>query len=117
MSRSCLHQLKKRWQKAKDGKIANTICVKKIVCREVSDRIEVINNFRLKTEIKAESNKMKQAQKFITRITRILFRKAYLYKSIRFIFTCEKSLYSRSEWRTAVFTCGSITNQRQRKCL
>ena len=90
---------------------------KKIVCREVSDRIEVINNFRLKTEIKAESNKMKQAQKFITRITRILFRKAYLYKSIRFIFTCEKSLYSRSEWRTAVFTCGSITNQRQRKCL
>lgn len=54
---------------------------------------------------------------FITRITRILFRKAYLYKSIRFIFTCEKNLYSQSEWRSAFFTCGSITNQRQRKCL
>ena len=93
MSRSCLHQLKKRWRKAKDGKIANTICVKKLFVEK--SVIEVIKNFRLKTEIKAESNKMKQGQKFITRITRILFRKAYLYKSIRFIFTCEKSLYSR----------------------
>ena len=54
---------------------------------------------------------------FITRNTRISFRKAHLQKSICYIFTCEKSLYSQSEWRTAVFTCGSITNQRQRKGL
>ena len=32
---------------------------------------------------------------FITHNTRILFHKAHLYKSIRFIFTCEKSLYSQ----------------------
>ena len=32
-------------------------------------------------------------------------------------FTGQKSFYSRSEWRTAFFTCGSITNQRQRKYL
>ena len=47
---------------------------------------------------------------------RILFRKAYLQKSICFIFTCEKSLYSQSEGHSAVFTRGRITNQRQRKC-
>ena len=40
--------------------------------------------------------------KFITHNTRILFHKAHLYKSIRFIFTCEKSLYSQSELRTAI---------------
>ena len=34
-----------------------------------------------------------------------------------FFFRCEKSLYSQSEWRIAVFTCGRITNQRQRKGL
>ena len=39
---------------------------------------------------------------FITHNTRILFYKAHLYKSIRFIFTCEKSLYSQSELRTAI---------------
>ena len=39
---------------------------------------------------------------FITQNTRILFHKAHLYKSIRFIFTCEKSLYSQSELRTAI---------------
>ena len=39
---------------------------------------------------------------FITHNTRILFHKAHLYKSIRFIFTCEKSLYSQSELRTAI---------------
>ena len=39
---------------------------------------------------------------FITQNTRILFHKAHLYKSFRFIFTCEKSLYSQSEWRTAI---------------
>ena len=33
---------------------------------------------------------------------RILFHKAHLYKSIRFIFTCGKGLYSQSEWRTAI---------------
>ena len=38
---------------------------------------------------------------FITHNTRILFHKAHLYKSIRFIFTYEKSLYSQSELRTA----------------
>ena len=38
----------------------------------------------------------------ITHNTRILFDKALLYKSIRFIFTCEKSLYSQSELRTAI---------------
>ena len=38
----------------------------------------------------------------ITHNTRILFHKAHLYKSIRFIFTCEKSLYSQSELRTAI---------------
>ena len=42
------------------------------------------------------------AERFITHKTRILFRKAHLYKSIRFIFTCEKSRYSQSEWRTAI---------------
>ena len=31
------------------------------------------------------------------------------------IFTGEKSLYNQSEWRTAFFTCGSITNQRRRR--
>ena len=31
------------------------------------------------------------------------------------IFTSEKSLYNQSEWRTAFFTCGSITNERRRK--
>ena len=54
---------------------------------------------------------------FITRNTKISFQKAHLQKSICFIFTCEKSLYSQSEWRIAVFTCGRITNQRQRKGL
>ena len=39
---------------------------------------------------------------FITHNTIILFHKAHLYKSIRFIFTCEKSLYSQSELRTAI---------------
>ena len=39
---------------------------------------------------------------FITHNTRILFHKAHLYKSIRCIFTCEKSLYSQSELRTAI---------------
>ena len=39
---------------------------------------------------------------FITHNTRILFHKAHLYKSIRFIFTCEKSLHSQSELRTAI---------------
>ena len=39
---------------------------------------------------------------FITHNTRILFHKAHLYKSIRFIFTCEKSLYSQLELRTAI---------------
>ena len=39
---------------------------------------------------------------FITHNTRILFHQAHLYKSIRFIFTCEKSLYSQSELRTAI---------------
>ena len=39
---------------------------------------------------------------FITHNTRILFHKARLYKSIRFIFTCVKSLYSQSELRTAI---------------
>ena len=39
---------------------------------------------------------------FITHNTRILFHKAHLYKSIRFIFTCEKSLYSQSQLRTAI---------------
>ena len=39
---------------------------------------------------------------FFTRNTKILFHKANLQKSIRFIFTCEKSLYSQSEWRSAV---------------
>ena len=39
---------------------------------------------------------------FITHNTRILFHKAHLYKSIRCIFTCEKSLYSKSELRTAI---------------
>ena len=39
---------------------------------------------------------------FITHNTRILFHKAHLYKSIRFIFTCEKTLYSQSELRTAI---------------
>ena len=53
----------------------------------------------------------------IIRNTRISFRKAHLQKSICYIFTCEKSLYSQSEWRTAIFTCGRITNQRQRKGL
>ena len=54
---------------------------------------------------------------FITRNTRISFRKAHLQKSICYIFTCEKSLYSQSKWRTAVFTCGQLTDQRQRKGL
>ena len=67
---------------------------------------------------------------FITRTTRISYRKAHLQNSgvepwqnsICYIFTCEKkkpikSLYSQSEWRTAVFTCERITNQRQRKGL
>ena len=40
--------------------------------------------------------------RFSTHNTRILFHKAHLYKSIRFIFTCEKSLYSQSELRTAI---------------
>ena len=39
---------------------------------------------------------------FITHNMRILFHKAHLYKSIRFIFTCGKGLYSQSEWRTAI---------------
>ena len=39
---------------------------------------------------------------FITHNMRILFPKAHLYKSIRFIFTCGKGLYSQSEWRTAI---------------
>ena len=39
---------------------------------------------------------------FITHNMRILFHKAPLYESIRFIFTCEKSLYSQSEWLTAL---------------
>ena len=39
---------------------------------------------------------------FITDNTRISFHKAHLYKSIRFIFTCEESLYSQSEFRTAI---------------
>ena len=39
---------------------------------------------------------------FITHNTRILLHKAHLYKSIRFFFTCEKSLYSQSELRTAI---------------
>ena len=39
---------------------------------------------------------------FITHNTRILFHKAHLYKSVRCIFTCEKSLYSQSELRTAI---------------
>ena len=39
---------------------------------------------------------------FITHNARILFHKAHLYKSIRFILTCEKSLYSQSELRTAI---------------
>ena len=39
---------------------------------------------------------------FITHNKRILFHKAHLYKSIGFIFTCEKGLYSQSEWRTAI---------------
>ena len=54
----------------------------------------------------------------ITHNMRILFHKAHLYKSIRFIFTCEKGLYSQSEWRTAIShveECRSTTNQRQRK--
>ena len=54
---------------------------------------------------------------FITRNTRISFRKAHLQKAICYIFTCEKSLYSQSEWRVDVFTCGRLTNQRQRKGL
>ena len=33
---------------------------------------------------------------------RISFHKAHLYKSIRFIFTCGKGLYSQSEWSTAI---------------
>ena len=41
-------------------------------------------------------------REFITHNTRILFHKAHLYKSIRFSFTCEKSLYSQSELRTAI---------------
>lgn len=49
---------------------------------------------------------------FIARNTRISFHKAHLSKSVYFIFTCEKSQYSQSEWSTAVFTCGRITNQR-----
>ena len=36
----------------------------------------------------------KDENNLITHNTRILFHKAHLYKSIRFIFTCEKSLYS-----------------------
>ena len=39
---------------------------------------------------------------FITHIMRILFHKAHLYKSIRFIFTCGKGLYGQSEWRAAI---------------
>ena len=39
---------------------------------------------------------------FITHSTRILFHKAHLYKSKRFIFICEKRLYSQSELRTAI---------------
>ena len=39
---------------------------------------------------------------FITHNMRILFHKAHLYKSIHFIFTCGKGLYSQSEWRTAI---------------
>ena len=38
----------------------------------------------------------------ITHNMRILFHEAHLYKSIRFIFTCGKGLYSQSEWRTAI---------------
>ena len=54
---------------------------------------------------------------FITRNARISFHKAHLQKSICYIFTYEKSLYSQSEWRTAVFTNGSIINRRQCKGL
>ena len=54
---------------------------------------------------------------FITRNTGISFQKAHLQKSICFIFTCEKSLYSQSECYAAVFTSGRITNQQQRKGL
>ena len=54
---------------------------------------------------------------FITRNTGISFQKAHLQKSICFIFTYEKSLYSQSECYAAVFTSGRITNQQQRKGL
>ena len=44
---------------------------------------------------------------FITRITRILFRKVSLSKSVRFIFTCKKSLiYSQSlEAQRMAYSC------------
>ena len=48
---------------------------------------------------------------------RILFCKVSIVEIYRFIFKSEKSLHSQLEWRTAVFTCGSITNQQQLKCL
>ena len=48
---------------------------------------------------------------------RILFCKASIVEIYRFIFKSEESLQGQLEWRTAVFTCGSITNQQQLKCL
>ena len=48
----------------------------------------------------------------ITHDTRILFHKAHLYKSIRFIFTCEKTPIQPIRIAYSYFTCESITNQR-----
>ena len=52
--------------------------------------------------VHTNSHYLMQYALFITLNTRILFRKSHLYKSIRFIFTCGKGLYSQSEWRTAI---------------
>ena len=59
-------------------------------------------NGLMSEQIKRYEKNMKDVFVFITHNTRILFHKAHLYKSIRCIFTCEKSLYSQSELRTAI---------------
>ena len=49
-----------------------------------------------------EKQKEKQNNTYIFIAHEILLHKANLYKSIRFIFAREKSLYSQSERRTAL---------------
>ena len=49
---------------------------------------------------------------YLLHVTREFHSVNLICRNLYAIFSREKSLYSQSEWRIAVFTCGRITNQR-----